>query len=154
VIPNIRFNHHEDGEQIAKTVQFIYNPRGDTVISRFDRDGDLMGGVIYTGYTGPKGSVGMHYAGFHPRWFSRDMLFVCFDYPFNQLGVKKIFGQVPVMNEEVVKLNCKLGFKAEEVIKDVYPDGDMLLMSMYRDDCRYLDIVPSFAKEAPDGRES
>ena len=150
--PKIRFNHHPDGEQIARSAGCVYNPIGDTTISRYDNDGDCMGGALFRDYTGRGGSTCVHFAGFHPRWICKDLLFVCFDYPFNQLGVKKMFAQVPMSNETSLKLCRHFGWKPEQVIEDVYPDGDMQLFSMYRADCRFLDIVPSFAKEAPDGR--
>ena len=52
-----------------------------------------MGGVIFSNYTGE--SIAMHSAAWDQHWINRDMLFVIFDYPFNQLGVKRMFGQVP-----------------------------------------------------------
>ena len=32
------------------------------------------------------------FGGWDPHWINRDMLYVVFDYPFNQLGVKRLFG--------------------------------------------------------------
>lgn len=152
IFKNIRFNDMDDGREICEAAGSCFNPLADVSIARLTPEGKLMGGVVYNGYTGKGGSIGLHYAGFHPRWFSRDMLFVCFDYPFNQLGVKKIFGQVPASNAQAIKVNLHMGFVPEKVIKDVYPDGDMLLVAMYREQCRFLNLVPSALKEASYGR--
>lgn len=84
----------------------------------------------------------MHVAAFRPRWINRDLLWAAFHYPFVQLGVKKVFGQVPEDNTKALELNRNLGFKEETRIADVYPEGDMVLMSMYKADCRWLSIKP------------
>jgi hypothetical protein len=69
-------------------------------------------------------------------------VWVAFHYPFVQLGVKKLFGQVGIHKPEILKIDIQLGFKIEAVIKDVYPEGDMALLSMYKDDCRWLKVKP------------
>jgi len=117
----------------------VYNPAVDIAISRTE-EGVLLGGVIYNGYTGA--SINIHMAGFTPRWASRDMLWICFDYPFNQLGCKKIFAQIPAQNTRAVKIDLKLGFTFEVLIKDVFVGDDLVVLSMTREDCRWLDLKP------------
>jgi RimJ/RimL family protein N-acetyltransferase len=121
--------------QISAAVDFIFNPHSDVCIARIE-DGELWGGVIYTDYT--RASIGLHVAGFRPDWVNKAMLWVCFDYPFNQLKVKKLFGQVPAHNLKALEFDRKLGFKEEARVKDVYPEGDLVVLAMYRDDCRWL----------------
>jgi hypothetical protein len=142
IMPDIRFNEIGHGVEIAKLSGGFFNPVSDHCISRVTPEGNLRGGVVYSGYTGRGGSVGMHAAGLDPRWISRDLLWVCFDYPFNQLAVKKIFGQVPASKPDVLDFDLALGFKYVTTIEDVYPDGDMILLAMYREDCRFLRITP------------
>jgi RimJ/RimL family protein N-acetyltransferase len=143
----IQMNNPEHGYAIAEAAGVIFNPEADIVISRLS-NGELAGGVLYNGYT--RASINMHVAAFSPRWGSRDMLWVCFDYPFNQLGCKKVFGQVPSKNEHALEFNLKLGFKIETLIPDVFPEDDLLVVSMVREDCRWLNIKPRtlFPKEA------
>jgi RimJ/RimL family protein N-acetyltransferase len=144
----IVFGNTDHGFQIAKAIPRNYNPLLDPVISHTDSDGKLLGGVIYDGLTGP--CIFAHQASFNKRWLSRDMLWVMFDYPFNQLKCKKICGTIPSSNLGLLAFNVKLGFKVEATIKDAYPDGDMLVMSMTRDECRWLDIKQrSFVARAP-----
>jgi len=140
-------NNPEHGYAIAEAAGVIFNPEADIVISRLSNE-ELVGGVLYNGYT--RASINMHVAAFSPRWGSRDMLWVCFDYPFNQLGCKKVFGQVPSKNEHALEFNLKLGFKIETLIPDVFPEDDLLVVSMVREDCRWLNIKPRtlFPKEA------
>ncbi len=137
----IHFNNVEHGKLIAKAIPRPFNPRSDIVISH-SQDGKLLGGVILEGYTGAGGSICAHQAGFSKHWLSRDMLWAAFHYPFEQLKVKKILGAIPSSNPKLLELNTKLGFKVEAPIRDGYPGGDMLVMSMTRPDCRWLSITP------------
>jgi hypothetical protein len=134
-----RFDNSVDGMQIAARAGAVYNPACDRCVARIEK-GALYGGVIYQAYTGA--SMSIHMAGFRPNWCNRDMVWVAFHYPFVQLGVKKLFGQVGIHKPEILKIDIQLGFKIEAVIKDVYPEGDMALLSMYKDDCRWLKVTP------------
>ena len=137
---HVVFNEELYGMRIAQRAGTVFHPVHDICIALV-RDGWLAGGVIFTNYT--EESIAMHSAGFLPGWVTRDMLWVCFDYPFNQLGVKRIFGQVPEDNEVALKFNLHLGFKVINRIEGVYK-GDIacLLVRMERDECRFLTLKP------------
>ena len=74
------------------------------------------------------------------NWMSKDLLWACFDYPFNVLGVKVILGQICASNEDALRLNRHLGFKVVAEIPDAHMDGDLVIMAMRSEDCRWLDI--------------
>jgi hypothetical protein len=114
------------------------------VISNVDAEGRLLGGVIYDSYT--RNCVFIHQAGFSKRWLTGDMLWVAFDYPFNQLGVGKLAGTIPSSKPELLKFNERLGFREEARIKDAYPDGDMIVLTMTRDGCPWLKLKPKSLK--------
>lgn len=135
----IQFGNHEHGYRIAAEAGCTYNPAVDQVIA-VTSQGKLLGGNILTGYTGV--SIHMHTAGFAPAWATRDFLWVLFDYPFNQLGCKKVFGQVPEYNTRALEIDKKLGFKIVARIEDVFPDGACLVLSLAREDCRWLKLKP------------
>lgn len=120
-----------------------FNPAIDTCIST-ERHGEIAGGIVYREYTGA--SVTMHVAGFDKRWGNRDILWAAFHYPFVQLGCKKVFGQVAADNCGALEFDIKLGFKEEARIKDVFPSGDLILLSMYREECKWLSIKPRSLK--------
>lgn len=128
-------NNEQHGYVIASAAGCVFNKGVDQVISRVE-DGKLLGGVIFTGYCGA--SICIHVAGFDPHWINKSMLWITFDYPFNQLGVKKLIGQVPSSNLKALEFDKKLGFKEEARISDVFPDGDLIVLSMRREDCRWL----------------
>lgn len=127
------------GHAVSKRAGTTFNPAVDQCIARIEND-VLLGGVTYQGYTGS--SIQMHVGGFVPRWANRDFLWVIFDYPFNQLGCRKVFGQVPETNTRALEIDQKLGFKVVAKIDDVFPDGACLVLALAREDCRWLNIKP------------
>lgn len=127
------------GQQIADSAGCTFNPVTDRVIARVEQ-GRLLGGMIYSDYAGA--SITMHTAGFSPRWLSRDTLWAYFNYPFNVLGCKKIIVQIRSTNTRSLEFCSKIGCKREAIIRDVFPDGDLIVMGMYRDDCRWLKLRP------------
>ncbi|MDE4913465.1 hypothetical protein PQI07_22555 [Methylobacterium sp. 092160098-2] len=116
----------------------VFNPEGESCIARFV-DGSFVGGVVYSNAT--QSSLQMHVAGVRRGWLNRDLLWVAFDFPFNQLGLRKVFTSIRASNTEALRFNASLGFKDEAVLTDVYPEGDMVIRSMYKADCRFLNIV-------------
>jgi hypothetical protein len=71
-----------------------------------------------------------------------------------QLGVRKLFGLVPERNVAARNNDIHLGFKIEYLTADVfnYDDGinGMYLISMYKKDCKWLDMPMPFIEYAPE----
>ena len=136
----IVFGDKEAARQISKAAGHPYNPEFDTSIVRYEA-GKLVGGWVFSGYTGV--SIGIIVASFAPRWLNRDLLWLCFDYPFMQLGVRKIVEKVSSGNPKSLELAKGLGlFKIEAIIEDVFPDGDCVILTLEKSECRWLDILP------------
>jgi RimJ/RimL family protein N-acetyltransferase len=143
----IRLNHAADGFAIAdETVPF--NPVCDRVVARVD-DEKLLGGVIYQAFTGV--SISAHIASFDKHWLCRDLLWTMFHYPFVQLGCLKILASVPSSNLISIAFCGKLGFTTEARVSDVYPGADLLLLSMRREDCRWLALIPKGVRAGTHG---
>lgn len=98
----------------------------------------LIAGVVYTDFNGA--NVNMHLAAHGSSWLTREFLWICFDYPFNQLGCRRVTGIVPASNERAMKFDKHLGFELEATLKDAAPDGDVHLLCMRRDQCRWLSL--------------
>lgn len=136
----IVFNDPAQAEACAELTGTRFDPRLDIAICRVRRD-VLVGGVIYTDYTGE--SIAMHTASWDEHWINRDLLFVGFDYPFNQLGVKRIFGRLSEGNMRALEFNMNAGFRTVARIEGVYKHGiAQIVMRLDRDDCRFLKIKP------------
>lgn len=105
----------------------------------WEEDGELRAGVLYDQFNGR--SICMHVASDGSRkWMTREYLWVCFDYPFHQLGVNRIIGLVDSTNEQALRFDLALGFKVECEIEDAGKTGSLVILSMSKDSCRWLRI--------------
>lgn len=105
-----------------------------------EEDGNLVAGVVYNLYNGP--SICMHVAA-EPgkRWMTKDYLYRCFAYPFEQLGCTRVTGLVKADNMEARRFDEHLGFKQEGIIRKGATDGtDMILYGMLKEECRWLGV--------------
>lgn len=91
---------------------------------------------MYEGYT--KQSIQIHVAVDSPNAPIRKFLAASFHYPFVYLGCGKLLGLVNSSNKPALTFDLKLGFVPEAVIPDVYPDGDLVIVTMNRADCRWI----------------
>lgn len=89
----------------------------------------------YDSYNGA--SIQMHVAG-TPGWITKDILKAGFDYPFNVCKVNVIIGLVPSGNAEALRFNTHLGFTKRLELEGAHPDGSLIMMTMTRGECRYL----------------
>lgn len=104
-------------------------------------DGEMIAGVLYEGFTGH--NIWMHVAAKPGRkWLNREFLKVCFEYPFNDLGCRRVSGWVEDSNIEAKRFDEHLGFKQEARLRGAARDGgDVCLYVMWREDCRYVDPI-------------
>jgi len=138
------------GPAIARKAGTYFNPECDMVVCRtelLDGEEQLLGGTIFQNYVVE--SIGCHVAGFgYPRWITRELLHHTFAYPFLQLGVQRIFGQVPADNAEALAFDLHLGFRQIARIPKVFEGGvDDIVVCMERDECRYLRRPRSMQKK-------
>lgn len=99
-------------------------------------EGKVVAGILYDGFTGA--SIAMHSRVDCPEKVQREWLFAIFDYPFNELKVKRVTALVPADNEKAIRTNEHLGWKYETVLKDYFPGCDGLVYVMRKEDCRWL----------------
>lgn len=102
----------------------------------------LVAGVAYDGFNGSQ--VLMHVRIDHRHALTREFCWIAFDYPFNQLGVKRITGLVDKTNKDARKLDEHLGFVQEAVLKCAAPSGkDLIVYRMFKDQCKFLTWKPN-----------
>lgn len=107
------------------------------------KDGQIVAGVLYEDYNGA--NVFCHIAA-EGSWANKEFLWLIFDYPFNQLGVKRITTTVKPLNTVSQAFTAKLGFDVEAKLKDADPDGDLWIFRMFKDDCRWLRLENAIRK--------
>ena len=100
---------------------------------------------MYDGYT--KSSIAIHSRCDNPRHVSRHFYFSIFNYPFNTLQVKQLKGLVSTANLKAQKVNEHLGFKREALLKDYFPDGDGIVYTMSKDECKWLKLKDRYIKD-------
>jgi len=123
------------GQWVCERTGGIWSPI-DAFALGWMRDEKLVAGVIFDHYNHV--SVAMHVAG-EGKWFDKDFARKCFDYAFNVLKVRKILGFVPEGNRKARRFDEHIGFKEETRVADATRDGDLIIYSMTRHDCRWLD---------------
>lgn len=101
-------------------------------------DGNLVAVVGYCGFL--PNSCQMHVASVGENWMSRDLLWAAFDYPFNKLKIRTILAPVYSGNEEALRLNRHLGFEVKAEIEDAHMDGDLTILTMKREQCKWLNL--------------
>lgn len=102
-----------------------------------EQNGALVAGILYDHFNGA--SIQMHVASEGKHWLNREYLWFAFHYPFEQLKVRKVIGVVPSVNEAALRFDRHLGFTDEGCIKDAHPQGDLVLLTMTKDQCRHLE---------------
>ena len=111
-----------------------YVPGTCSAIGRI-RDGQIVGGIYYEKFNGA--SVMCHIASEGDRWLNKTFLWMIFDYPFRQLGAKRM--TAPILDSNVASINFveKLGFVREANLQDAHPDGDLIIYRLFADECRW-----------------
>ena len=135
-----------DYEKVAKWVSSQTDcdiPRIGAAIGWEKEDGEMISGVPYEHLTGR--SITATIAVAPATGLVKTFLYTIFDYPFHQLGVEKILALIDQSNEKSIHLIERFGFTLETRIADVFEGGDMLVYTLNRADCRWL--------ETPHGQE-
>lgn len=89
-------------------------------------------------------SVLLHCVGEGRKWLNREFLWFTFYYPFEQLGAKKILSPVESDNANSRKFIEHIGFTLEATLKEAAPNGDLLIYSLTRDHCKWLDLKEKY----------
>jgi RimJ/RimL family protein N-acetyltransferase len=101
------------------------------------RDGVIRGAVWLENYNGA--SAVIHVAGDGRRWLTRAFAEAVFHYTFEVLGCKKLIGIVREVNLDAQRFDEHLGFRREHVIEDADPEGGLIIYSLKREDCKFLE---------------
>lgn len=101
-------------------------------------DGKPIAACLFEAFNGA--SVLIHIAAEGKRWMTREYLWFVFFYPFEQLSVKKILAPVESTNLDGVKFVEHIGFTLEATLQNAAPNGDLLIFSITKEQCRWLDL--------------
>ena len=129
----------------------LYHTPDLVCIGRRDSMGKILGVVGFESYNGA--SVMMHVAG-EGHWLSKDFLGAMFHYPFSICKVNVVIAPVASTNTKALRLNEKVGFTREHAIEDGHPDGDLVIMTMRKTQCKFLHFGDKYGQEYTEGTSS
>lgn len=130
LIPNIGREWALD--RIPKMQAWMGEAKSLAAVERFK----TLGVVVFDAFT--PFDCCMHIVIEDKRCVSRRILKQVFDYPFNQLKLKRVTGLVPESNVAALAFDTRLGFMYEGRKKWGAGDEDELILGMTRDRCRWL----------------
>lgn len=121
-----------------------------TPIEFLGRVTDMDHVAVAVGFDGWVGKTCcMHTVIQKPECLTREMVSETFEYIFNTCGMQCVLGLVDSTNTSAVKFDTKLGFKEVHRISQGGIDGDLIVFSMTRTDCRWLKENRNGRKEFP-----
>lgn len=128
------------GQHVVDWIAKQTNPNGyfgnGTGIG-WERAGALVGGIAYMNWNGV--NIDVHVASNGSRrWISPRLLEVAFDYPFIQLGVRRITAEIGEGNADSRSFAEHLGFILEGKKKDAHPTGALCIYKMTPATCRFI----------------
>lgn len=98
-------------------------------------DGEIRAGIAFENYNG-NNMFGHQRIDANP---TREFWVAVADYIFNFCQCKRFTATVEADNAKAIKLNIHIGFEIEATLKDAGRIGDLLIMTLWRDNCRMLD---------------
>ena len=120
---------------------FDYRPGSQCI--GLEKDGVLVAGTMYDWFNGA--SVYIHTA---IDEINREYLWFCFYYPFEQLGANVLIGLVGSKNLKAQRLDKHLGFQEFARIPGAHPDGELIIYTMEKRNCRWLHLKKPLKKAA------
>tara|TARA_B100000212_G_scaffold64341_1_gene44347 strand:- start:2095 stop:2505 length:411 start_codon:yes stop_codon:yes gene_type:complete len=110
-------------------------PEPNTSIG-FVKDGSLVGGVTFSGYTGRE-IWAAAWADDRSMWM-RSNLKTMFSYPFVDCGVVRVAVLIGSKNSASLKICKQLGFIQEGVYRQYFENDDAVVMAMLKDECKWI----------------
>lgn len=98
-----------------------------------EEDGYVKSGFLFEGFN--KTNIFAHVAG---EKFTRKMLRFAFGYCFNQLNAKRITVKISAANKKSLHFVERLGFEKEATLVDFWPEGDVLIYRMFKQNCKWI----------------
>lgn len=101
------------------------------------RDGQLIAGAVFEGYSGP--NIWVHLAG-RPggHWLTRRFIAACMRYAFVVCGCQRLSAYVMDSNAPCKRFIGHFGFRLEARLRGAASDGgDLLIYVLTKQECRY-----------------
>lgn len=90
-----------------------------------------VAGVVYHEYIEKYKTMQISVAATTPRWAQKGIIYALLSYPFDQVGVRKLWSVVRSGNERALKFNLGLGFKQEGILSRHYGKEHAIVTRMF-----------------------
>lgn len=117
----------------------VFLPEISQCLGQVNSKGELVAGVVFEGYNGA--IMKAHIAVEKGSSLSRQMLWAIGDYAFRQMNVHKLVGFVDSTNERALALDKKFGFVEEGRITGGTPDGDLVVLTLTKENYRFIGLT-------------
>lgn len=103
----------------------------------WERDGQLVAGVLVYGWTGP--AAWIHVAG-DGQWMTRGFARAVFGYVFRDMGCERLFAVAEASNVKSLRFLSRLGYTTVAELDGAARDGGpMVIHQLLKMDCSYVD---------------
>ena len=103
--------------------------------------GEIRAAVFYTDFY-PANSIDLHVAAVAgKKWLTSAFLTATFEYPFGQLGLRRVTGRIASSNKRARNFVERIGFTQEGIVREGWPTGDgddLIIYGMLRRECRFF----------------
>jgi RimJ/RimL family protein N-acetyltransferase len=128
---------------VCKQLRLKPYPKGLYVAIGIVIDNKLIAGVIWHNYHTDNYDkpllIEVTLATIDKRWATRHTLKELFQYPFHQLGVKRVQATCSRKAKRVRLTLKRLGFSYEGIVREAHPNGgDAAHYSILKDECKWI----------------
>ena len=104
-------------EWVARRIPHVHREFRDfAAIGVWDGE-KLAAGVVYNDHQAKYGTLQISMAADSPRWAQRGVIRALLHYPFEQVGVNKVWTATPHENERAIRFNLGIGFTREATLR-------------------------------------
>lgn len=141
----VAYSREEIAKWVGQRMDYPYPfAKGYQTLCKVEDD-EIIAGVVFENYL-DKRDIHMHVAAYG-RWATKDFLEHVFSYPFGKLGCERVTGFAS--DPAKVKFYRVLGFTVEGRLRRALKDGDLYILGMLKDECKYYgQTVPQSASAA------
>lgn len=132
----ICFDRDRIGEYVSKKIDHF--EWGKFTAIGLEENNELIAGCIFNHYV-KNIRCSIHCAAEGKNWLNREFLWIVFDYAFNQLNCKILINYVCSTNSDSLKFTEHIGFSQEHIIPEATEDGDLVIFTMKKLDCKWLE---------------
>lgn len=113
-----------------------YNKAGNEIVSAigFEKDNEITAVTGYSYFNGKSCHIHFYLKGY----VNKNYVWFVHYYPFIQCGLATLVAIMAASNTKILRLSRKLGYKEQYRLKDAHPDGDLVISTLLKQDCRFI----------------